>query len=359
MKEIKNEAKLLDDAVTNARRSAFELRATWMAEFYLEAKKDGIDLEPIMRRAIRKVGSRNGQAELDAQGGDLCVSCFGKNFMKVPGTTFEMQPTRDENGEFDVDFHYCPLLTAWQKLGLDQETCALLCDIAMEGETEPAESKLDKWFEAHATPAVQNVLMTCAAFVGVVLALFLFTFLPTFLTGLVMRAVPLGRWPRVILEGVLKMAIFLGYMFLCTRMKELHRVFEYHGAEHKTIACYEAGDPLTVENVRKYTRFHPRCGTSFLFMVMIISILFFSLFSWSNPWVRMALRLAMLPVVAGVSYEINRFAGRYDNWLTILLRKPGLALQRLTTAEPTDDMIEVGIEAMKRVIPENENEDRW
>ena len=134
MKEIKNEAKLLDDAVTNARRSAFELRATWMAEFYLEAKKDGIDLEPIMRRAIRKVGSRNGQAELDAQGGDLCVSCFGKNFMKVPGTTFEMQPTRDENGEFDVDFHYCPLLTAWQKLGLDQETCALLCDIAMEGD---------------------------------------------------------------------------------------------------------------------------------------------------------------------------------------------------------------------------------
>ena len=140
MKEIKNEAKLLDDAVTNARRSAFELRATWMAEFYLEAKKDGIDLEPIMRRAIRKVGSRNGQAELDAQGGDLCVSCFGKNFMKVPGTTFEMQPTRDENGEFDVDFHYCPLLTAWQKLGLDQETCALLCDIAMEDDRGMSET---------------------------------------------------------------------------------------------------------------------------------------------------------------------------------------------------------------------------
>ena len=133
-------AKLLDDAVTNARRSAFELRATWMAEFYLEAKKDGIDLEPIMRRAIRKVGSRNGQAELDAQGGDLCVSCFGKNFMKVPGTTFEMQPTRYSNGEFDVDFHYCPLLTAWQKLGLDQETCALLCDIAMEGDRGMSET---------------------------------------------------------------------------------------------------------------------------------------------------------------------------------------------------------------------------
>ena len=136
-------------------------------------------------------------------------------------------------------------------------------DIAMEGEAEPAESKLDKWFEEHATPAVQNVLMTCAAFVGVVLALFLFTFLPTFLTGLVMKVVPLGRWPRVILEGALKMAIFLGYMFLCTRFKDLHRVFEYHGAEHKTIACYEAGLPLTVENIRRQSRFHPRSGTIF------------------------------------------------------------------------------------------------
>ena len=145
-------------------------------------------------------------------------------------------------------------------------------DIAMEGETEPAESKLDKWFEEHATPAVQNVLMTCAAFVGVVLALFLFTFLPTFLTGLVMKVVPLGRWPRVILEGALKMAIFLGYMFLCTRFKDLHRVFEYHGAEHKTIACYEAGLPLTVENIRRQSRFHPRCGTSFMILVIIISI---------------------------------------------------------------------------------------
>ena len=133
----------------------------------------------------------------------------------------------------------------------------------------------------------------------------------------------------------------------------------FHGAEHKTIACYEAGLDLTVENARGCSRLHPRCGTSFLFMVMIISILFFSLFSWSNVWVRMLTRLALLPVVAGISYEINRFAGRHDNALTNLLRKPGLALQRLTTAEPTDDMMEVAIEAMNRVIPENENEDNW
>ena len=119
-------------------------------------------------------------------------------------------------------------------------------DIAMEEETEPSDSKLDQWLEAHLSPAVQNVLMGCAAFAGVVLALFLFTFLPTFLTGLVADVVPMGRWPRVILEGMLKMAIFLGYMFLCTRYKELHRVFEYHGAEHKTIACYEVTAAISV-----------------------------------------------------------------------------------------------------------------
>ena len=173
-----------------------------------------------------------------------------------------------------IDLSYDTVTTHWyNKVPLVRGVCNMAenlykgyrylmhaADIAMEGETEPAESKLDKWFEAHATPAVQNALMACAAFVGVALALFLFTFLPTFLTGLVMRAVPLGRWPRVILEGVLKMVIFLGYMFLCTRMKELHRVFEYHGAEHKTIACYEAGLPLTVENIRRQSRFHPRAA---------------------------------------------------------------------------------------------------
>lgn len=233
-------------------------------------------------------------------------------------------------------------------------------DISLtEEEKEADQSKFDKWLDEHTTPAVQNVLMTCAAFAGVLLALFLFTFLPTFLTGAVGQVVTLSRWPKVLLEGLFKLVIFLAYMFLCTRMKEIHRMFEYHGAEHKTIACYEAGLELTVDNVRTRSRLHPRCGTSFLFMVMLISILFFSLFSWSNVWVRTATRLAMLPVVAGVSYEINRFAGRHDNWLTGLLRAPGLALQRMTTAEPTDDMMEVAIEAMNRVIPENEGEDNW
>ena len=160
--------------------------------------------------------------------------------------------------------------------------------------------------------------------VGVALALFLFTFLPTFLTGLVMRAVPLGRWPRVILEGVLKMVIFLGYMFLCTRMKELHRVFEYHGAEHKTIACYEAGLPLTVENIRRQSRFHPRCGTSFMILVIIISIFLYAVLPWTSTAMRVVYKLCMFPLLVGISYEILKWAGRSDSAAARIISQPGL-----------------------------------
>ena len=269
-----------------------------------------------------------------------------------------------------IDLSYDTVTTHWyNKVPLVRGVCNMAenlykgyrylmhaADIAMEGETEPAESKLDKWFEAHATPAVQNALMACAAFVGVALALFLFTFLPTFLTGLVMRAVPLGRWPRVILEGVLKMVIFLGYMFLCTRMKELHRVFEYHGAEHKTIACYEAGLPLTVENIRRQSRFHPRCGTSFMILVLLVSIFVNAFLSWDNLALRVAGKLLLLPVVMGVSYELIMLAGRYNNLFTRAFSAPGLWMQRLTTFEPDDSMIEVAIAAVKPVLPEKPEE---
>ena len=228
-------------------------------------------------------------------------------------------------------------------------------DIAgFEEEPSAFEKKLLKIFGDNFSKVISGFAMV----LGALLAVAIFIVLPTFLMGF-LRPLVQTRWILSMVETLLKMGIFLAYVILISRMPEIRRVFEYHGAEHKTIACYEAGLDLTVENVRTCSRLHPRCGTSFLFMVMIISILFFSLFSWSNVWVRMLTRLALLPVVAGVSYEINRFAGRHDNWLTNLLRKPGLALQRLTTAEPTDDMMEVAIEAMNRVIPENENEDNW
>ena len=273
-----------------------------------------------------------------------------------------------------IDLTYDTVTTRWyNKVPLLRGVCNMAenlykgykylmhaADIAMEG-TEDAEpeSKLDKWLDEHTGPVFQNVLMGCAAFAGVVLALFLFTFLPTFLTGQLIRLVPLGRWGRVILEGALKMAIFLLYMYLCTRMKDLHRVFEYHGAEHKTIACYEVGLPLTVENIRKQSRFHPRCGTSFMILVIIISIFLYAVLPWTSTGLRVVYKLCMFPLLVGVSYEILKWAGRSDSALSHIVSQPGLWMQRLTTFEPDDSMIEVAIAAVTPVLPENQEEARW
>ena len=162
-----------------------------------------------------------------------------------------------------------------------------------------------------------------------------------------------------ITEGIIKLIIFIGYLALVSQMKDIKRVYEYHGAEHKTIACYEHGEELTVENVRKHTRFHPRCGTSFLLFVMIVSIILFAMLPKTGVVLRMIMRLLLLPVVAGISYEIIKWAGRSDNKCVALLSKPGLWLQRLTTREPDDSQIEVAIKSMEAVIPENSEEDKW
>jgi len=176
-------------------------------------------------------------------------------------------------------------------------------------------------------------------------------------------------------EGVIRMVIFMAYMMLVSRMNEMKRVFAYHGAEHKTIRCYEAGLELTVENVRKQTRLHPRCGTSFLLVVMVISILVFSVASsallsavpalegmrssFLYRLIMIVFKLALLPVVVGITYEINRWAGRHDNAFTRILTAPGMWMQNFTTNEPDDSMIEVGIEALKAVLPEQEGTDQW
>ena len=160
-------------------------------------------------------------------------------------------------------------------------------------------------------------------------------------------------------EGVIKIVIFLCYLAAVSRMEDIRRVFCYHGGEHKTIACYEAGDELTVENVRKYTRFHPRCGTSFLLIVLVISILVTSVVTWNSLLVRVVLKIALLPVVVGIAYEIIKLAGRYDNWATRIISAPGLWLQRLTTNEPDDGQIECAIAAMEPCIPEDQKNDRW
>ena len=161
------------------------------------------------------------------------------------------------------------------------------------------------------------------------------------------------------IEGVIRIALFLIYLLIVSKMEDIRRVWMYHGAEHKTISCYESGAPLTVDNVRQCSRFHPRCGTSFLFLVMITSILVFAVIGWRSRFVNFIVRLVMLPVIAGISYEIIRFAGRHDNILTRWISRPGLALQRLTTAEPDDAMLEVAIAAMTAVLPQNPDDDEW
>lgn len=223
-------------------------------------------------------------------------------------------------------------------------------------EEEP--TKFDKWLEEKLGDNMMKVLGGFAVVLGVALAAVLFIFIPTGLSSLLKPLIGAGIGLSLI-EGLIKVIILVGYMWLCSRMKEIHRVFEYHGAEHKSIACYEAGLPLTVENIRPQRRFHPRCGTSFLFLVVFISIIVGSFISWDNPAIRMLLKLALIPVVVGISYELIKLAGRSDGILTRIISAPGMWLQRITTCEPDDSQIECAIAALNAVIPEDENADRW
>ena len=223
-------------------------------------------------------------------------------------------------------------------------------------EEEP--TKFDKWLEKKLGHNMMKMLGGFAAVLGVALAAVLFIFIPTGLSSLLKPLLGAGIGLSLI-EGLIKVIILVGYMWLCSRMKEIHRVFEYHGAEHKSIACYEAGLPLTVENVRPQRRLHPRCGTSFLFLVVFISIIVGSFISWDNPAIRMLLKLALIPVVVGISYELIKLAGRSDGILTRIISAPGMWLQRITTCEPDDSQIECAIAALEAVIPEDENADRW
>ena len=223
---------------------------------------------------------------------------------------------------------------------------------------EEEETAFEKWVGEHFGQKAEDALLACAAVVGGLLAILLFTVLPTLIVGGVGRFVTLGRWGKVVLEAVLKVAIFLTYMVGISKMKEIHRVFEYHGAEHKTIACYEAGDALTVENVRKYTRFHPRCGTSFLILVVIVSVFLYSVLPWGSIGLRVLFKL-LLPVVMGISYELLKWCGRSDNIATRIIRQPGIWVQHLTVFEPDDSMIEVAIAAVTPVLPEDPEDGKW
>ena len=236
---------------------------------------------------------------------------------------------------------YKSLMKAAEKAGLDEEA----------EEPSKFEQKLRQLLGDKFMPFLQG----CILLFSLAMALFFFAFLPTTLVGFFKDYIshPLALSA---LEGLTKIAILILYLALISNMSDIKRVFMYHGAEHKTIFCYEHGEELTVENVRKYTRFHPRCGTSFLVIVLLLSILVSSMVSWDNLWMRVGLKVLCLPIIMSLSYECIKFAGRHDNLFTRILSAPGLWTQRLTTREPDDSMIEVAIASMKKVIPENPDE---
>jgi len=242
-------------------------------------------------------------------------------------------------------------------------------------ETEEEPSKLDLWLEKKlGNEKFQKLIIGVAVAMGLGLSVALFFLLPMLVSSFFDKWIP-NTLTLHLVEGVVRMVIFMGYMLLVSRMNEMKRVFAYHGAEHKTIRCYEAGLPLTVENVRAQTRMHPRCGTSFLLVVMILSILVFSVASsgllalvpaleairgsFLFRLVMILFKLLLLPVVVAISYEINRWVGRHDNGFTRLLTAPGMWMQNFTTNEPDDEMIQVGITALQAVLPEEAGADLW
>ena len=229
--------------------------------------------------------------------------------------------------------------------------------VPIEEQGEP--DKLDKWIEEHfPEDKAQKLIIGVAVVMGIALSLFLFIFLPAFFVGLI-KPLTDSFVVRNLAEGLVRIAILLGYMKLVTFSGDVKRLFSYHGAEHKTIFCYEHGKELTVENVRPESRFHPRCGTSFLLVVVAVSILVNSVVRLRNSFARMGAHLLLLPLVVGISYEINRWCGLHDNALSAALSAPGKWLQRITTNEPDDGMIECAIRALELVIPDQAGSDAW
>lgn len=225
-------------------------------------------------------------------------------------------------------------------------------------------SKFEKWLEEKLGDKLMSAVMFISGVLGVALALALFIYLPALATrGLAMLFPGLDDIYilKNVIEGVIKIGIFILYIWLTSLLKDIRRTYEYHGAEHKTISCYEAGDELTVENVKKHTRFHPRCGTSFIFLVLFISIIVNTLFMlpWEQVWLRALLKLCVLPIIVSIAYEVIKLNGKYDNIITKIISAPGLWIQRLTTREPNDSQIEVALAAFIPCIPEDKEQDRW
>ncbi|MDD6825857.1 MAG: DUF1385 domain-containing protein [Oscillospiraceae bacterium] len=231
-----------------------------------------------------------------------------------------------------------------------------------DDDEEEEMSKFEQWLTDKLGDNIMGIISALAMVIGIVLSLFLFKFIPAFLTKPIENQTIL----RTAIEGILKIAIFIVYLALTGKSKDIKRTYEYHGAEHKTIACFEAHEELTVENIKKHSRFHPRCGTSFIFITLFTSIFVFcfipSFSSYGKAtriFMRLAIQLLLLPFIIGIAYELIRLAGRKNNLFTRIISAPGLKIQHLTTREPDDAQIEVAIAAIKPCIPENLEDDNW
>lgn len=236
-----------------------------------------------------------------------------------------------------------------------------------EEEKEEDMSKLDKWLSEHMSENMMNIVTGISSVLGVVLAMLVFLYLPIEAVDLfdtyILTSIDISKYHPLI-EGVMRIIIFILYMYLVSKMSMIKRVFMYHGAEHKAIFCYENGLELTVENIRKMSRFHPRCGTAFMFVMIILSmiasfslVLIFPELANINKILWMLIKLVILPVVMGIGYEFIKYAGKHENVIVEILSYPGLLMQRITTVEPTDDIIEVAIESIKAVITDNPEDD--
>jgi len=250
-----------------------------------------------------------------------------------------------------------------EMLKLSYKTLNVSADAFVGDAFEEEPSKFEKWIEKHFGKSILDVVMVIAMIFGIVLGVGMFVLLPSAVVGGIDHLLEgaLSEYNLfALIEGVIRIAIFILYIYLVSLMSYIRRTFEYHGAEHKSIACYEAGEELTAENAEKHTRFHPRCGTSFILIILILSIvLFLAVPAELQVLARFALRIVMLPITVGVGYEIIKFVGRHDNAFTRIISAPGLWLQRLTTKEPDREQLEVAIASLKAVMPQDKNEAQW
>ncbi len=284
--------------------------------------------------------------------------------VRNPEGKIVIEEVLDDRGKSNPKFLKLPfirgLVNFIQTMILGYKCIMRSAEIAGMDEEEGEPSRFEKFLMEKLGDKIYSIIGVVAMVLGVVLAVLLFVFVPTLICKLINTYVIDMKGFTAVLEGIIKIAVFVAYIGLVALMPDIKRTYEYHGAEHKTIACYEAGEELTVENAARHSRFHPRCGTSFILIVLVVSILVFLLVPSSlGVLPRFALRIVMLPLVVGIGYEIIKFVGRHDNLFTRIVSKPGLALQKLTTREPDEKQLEIAIASLKAVMPEDKKEAQW